>query len=180
MQAATAAIASPVTSAAEIPARIQRCPVHHGWPIPFTAVNEPGQVDIIGTSISRWLDAVQDRLCGLCGEGVEGDIWFIGGAICVNFRLFPDVGMHQECAAWAFDLCPWLAARRDYTENLKMHAECIARYMASMKGAPVQLQIPRLALCRAVTPPGRRGYRLVGEAKNMYIEVTRLEVERWK
>lgn len=95
----------------EIPFRLSRRPRDaRGYVIPFAQFVKPD-----GTPDFRVMDdhltgkAVRRRLCGLCGEKMRGDVYFIGGPSCVENGYFYDPAMHKECALYAIQTCPHLA-----------------------------------------------------------------------
>jgi hypothetical protein len=64
---------------------------------------------------------VNKRLCGLCGNRLTRDAWFIGGSHCFLLEngAFVDPPSHLMCAEYAIRVCPFLAAPR-YGERIDL------------------------------------------------------------
>ena len=95
----------------EIPFRLARRPRDaRGYVIPFAQFIKPD-----GTPDFRVMDealtskAVRRRLCGLCGNPMRKEVWFVGGPKCVENGYFYDPAMHRDCALYALQTCPHLA-----------------------------------------------------------------------
>lgn len=80
--------------------------------MPFLVLVVDGKPDFRISDAERWAKAVRDRRCALCGEGLGRHIAFIGGPRSHASRAFTDPGMHYECAAYAMQVCPYLALPR--------------------------------------------------------------------
>lgn len=107
----------------EIPFRLSRRPRDaRGLVIPYAQYIKPD-----GTPDYRVMDdalvgkAVRRRLCGLCGDKMRGDVWFIGGPKCVTNGYFHDPAMHRECALHALQACPHLARAKGKYAPLPDH-----------------------------------------------------------
>jgi len=96
--------------AVEIPVWLKHRPVDpRGYPIPFTAYVSPdGTPDFRVLDEEKRQDVVRRRLCGLCGFPLAYWIWFIGGDQSFSTRMFNDPAMHEECARYALEVCPFL------------------------------------------------------------------------
>jgi hypothetical protein len=95
----------------EIPFRLSRRPRdQRGFVIPFAQfIKADGTPDFRVMDERRTALAVRRRLCGLCGEPMRGDVYFIGGPLCVENGFFYDPPLHDECARYAIQTCPHLA-----------------------------------------------------------------------
>jgi len=82
-----------------------------GFPITYTSIKLPdGRYDFTTTDPRKWEQVVFGRLCALCGKPHEGEeLWFIGGPKCMHYRMFFDPPMHEACARYSFEVCPYLA-----------------------------------------------------------------------
>jgi hypothetical protein len=58
------------------------------------------------------------RLCGICGERIVGDLFFIAGEKSIESGLFFDPAMHEECAKYSFQVCPFLAGKKGYAAKI--------------------------------------------------------------
>lgn len=81
-----------------------------GFPGTYTSIKLPdGRYDLTTADHGKWLEVVNDRLCALCGRPLRNTMWFIGGPKCVAYRFFFDPAMHEECAKYSFEVCPYLS-----------------------------------------------------------------------
>ncbi|WP_158883966.1 hypothetical protein [Amycolatopsis anabasis] len=77
-------------------------------------VRDDGTVDVNFAVVSneRAFECTELRLCGLCGEGLDYWITFLGGPKAAELRTYGDPPMHEACAIASLDLCPHLAVKR--------------------------------------------------------------------
>lgn len=107
----------------EEPERLQRRPHQRGLPVPFVALQrEDGSYDFRVVDMVRWKAAVERWLCALCGEALDYWIVFIGGPLTCEARIFFDPGMHEACARFALEACPFLTGRQEYAPVEKVKA----------------------------------------------------------
>lgn len=94
-----------------------------GYPIPAgVVIDANGRPDFKTTDLSKWVFLVKHQRCGLCGEPLGRHKAFIGGPKSHESRLFTDLAMHRDCARYAVQVCPYLAAPRfKYSEQLAQH-----------------------------------------------------------
>ncbi len=99
-------------SAIPAPPRIARLPKdERGYPIPAWALTDAhGRPDFNVLDMARWVRLAQFRFCGICGEALGRHLAFVGGPKSVANRVFKDLPMHHDCAAYALRACPFLAA----------------------------------------------------------------------
>lgn len=91
-----------------------------GYPIPYSADIKPdGTPDFTTIDMMKWLKACQFRLCGICGKSVHGRLFFIGGPRLVKNRYSFDHPMHEECAHYALQVCPFLSMTRAHYQKLR-------------------------------------------------------------
>ena len=57
------------------------------------------------------------RRCGVCGEPLGVRVAFVGGERSIANRLFSDLPMHLDCARYALQVCPFLAAPKFHYQN---------------------------------------------------------------
>lgn len=94
-----------------VPARVKSLPVdERGYPVPHTVQWVAGKPDFRVIDPQKWTKAVQLRRCGVCGEPLGARMAFVGGPLSMRNRLFYDLPMHRECATYALQVCPFLAA----------------------------------------------------------------------
>jgi hypothetical protein len=101
-------------STVPMPERIARLPRDkRGYPIPSSAiVNLDGSVDFTTLDMKKWVRLYKLRGCGVCGTAMYSRVWFIGGHLSHHNRMFFDHPMHEECARYALQVCPFLAIPR--------------------------------------------------------------------
>lgn len=83
---------------------------HRGYPIPEFAAIVEGQVDFRVVDPQRWFDCLTQKRCAICGKKMEGLATFVGGPMSMQHRMFNDAPMHHDCATYAMQACPMLAA----------------------------------------------------------------------
>lgn len=109
-----------------LPERMKDLPQYKGYPIPFTTFmredeGAPIQVpDFKITDTAKWAMCVNQKLCAICGQKLDYWMWFIGGPLSRDNRLFFDMAMHEECAKYAAATCPYLAYGKDHQADPKL------------------------------------------------------------
>ncbi len=98
-------------SRTDVPARVAALPVdERGYPIPHTVKWIDGKPDFRVIDPEKWHKAVRLRCCSLCGQSLGARMAFVGGEKSIANRLFVDPPMHRDCAIYALQVCPFLAA----------------------------------------------------------------------
>ena len=98
----------------EIPKRMRKLPRDkRGYPIPVTVlVDRDGRPHFtVHDHVARMRVLKADR-CAICGKKQEAERWFVGGARSAFSIVgaYYDPPMHHECATYALQVCPYLAA----------------------------------------------------------------------
>lgn len=90
-----------------------------GYPIPFNVVVDAnGKPDFRIIDENKAATAMLTGRCALCGGDLIGNAAFVGGPRSINAHLFADGPMHPECAEYAVQVCPMIAAPKfSYTEK---------------------------------------------------------------
>lgn len=102
------------------PAWCEGRPRFHGVVIPFSVFIKPdGVPDFKVTNHQHWQRCVNEKLCGVCGQPMTGTMFFIGGDRSLVSRTFFDPAMHEDCARYAFAVCPFLIGSKDYAPTPK-------------------------------------------------------------
>jgi hypothetical protein len=98
----------------EIPSRIAALPRDEkGRPIPWFVHQESGQaVDFRVVDGSKLRQAVEDRLCWVCGEKLGTYITFVSGPMCGVNRTSAEPPSHYACARFSASACPFLSTPR--------------------------------------------------------------------
>lgn len=85
-----------------------------GLPIPFIVYRDMNGVPHFTVDDTRAVNlALSKKLCGLCGKPLKvGQMWLIGGPLSSFSEdgLFTVPPAHEECARYAVQVCPYIAA----------------------------------------------------------------------
>lgn len=100
----------------KIPKRMQRLKIFNGLPVPYTTFWKNGVPDFKVTDHKAWVMCLLQCRCGICGDFIKGDLWFIGGPLAIENGIFYDPPMHEECSRYAFSVCPFIVGRKDYAK----------------------------------------------------------------
>lgn len=93
-----------------IPLRLQSFPLYRGMLVHFTVfVNDDSVPDFRIVHEENRRKCMKDGLCALCGQELEVLLVFFGGPLCERNRYFIDGPMHEDCARYAIQVCPYLA-----------------------------------------------------------------------
>ena len=109
-------MSAPARLGLPVPARMLGLPRDaRGYVIPVNVQRDPaGRPHFTVNDAAKSLALSLDKRCGICGQELERDTWFVGGplsALHVNGRYF-DGPVHGDCGRYALQVCPWLAAPR--------------------------------------------------------------------
>jgi hypothetical protein len=95
----------------KMPARIAALPVYRGYPVPWFVAypNGPeGEPEFRTADGKKWIIAVQQRRCWVCGEQLGRNIVFVLGPMCGITRTTSEPACHLDCAEWSVLNCPFL------------------------------------------------------------------------
>jgi hypothetical protein len=84
-----------------------------GYPVPYVAmIDASGRPQLTINDAEKVRDCSENRKCGLCGAKLTHGAWFVGGRRCFTsaYGAFVDPPMHEACARYALQVCPYLAA----------------------------------------------------------------------
>lgn len=79
-----------------------------GYPIFWSITQDDGTYDFRHIPVEKIIRSGVNRLCGLCGQVMRGPVVFIGGPLSCKNRVFSDPPMHDECAVYAWNVCPYI------------------------------------------------------------------------
>jgi hypothetical protein len=96
-----------------LPARMMDLPVDkRGYPVPWfvdwieiDGVKEP---EFRAMNPDKWLRAIKEKLCWVCGERLGRFMTFVAGPMCGINRTSAEPPNHHECARWSARNCPFL------------------------------------------------------------------------
>lgn len=94
-----------------IPKRLQKRPTDsRGYVIPYTVfIDADGAPHFRVPDSRKLITCLKLKLCGICGNELEGWNTAIGSPSEIEQHLFTDPAMHEECARYALAACPFLA-----------------------------------------------------------------------
>lgn len=145
------------TSDIPIPSRMAHLPVWKGFPVPFTVFfDSNGAPDFAVSDEAKRINCIRSFKCGICGETLLQTIVFIGGPASVKSGMFFDPGMHEECARYASQVCPFIvykdATYKDLKVTDKRHASAtIATMQVDSESRPEKMA---LYFCRGFRRDG--------------------------
>lgn len=93
-----------------MPPRIARLPVDpkRGYPVPWFVAWIDGVPDFRVIAPRKREDAVERRVCWLCGEPLGAYKAFVIGPMCAINRTSSEPPCHRDCAIFAAQACPFL------------------------------------------------------------------------
>jgi hypothetical protein len=93
-----------------------------GFPIPFIVYRDTmGVPHFTIDDVSKLDTVLSKKLCGLCGKPLKlGQMWLISGpgSCFLEEGMFTTPHAHEECARYAVQVCPYLAAP-NYTKLIE-------------------------------------------------------------
>lgn len=100
--------------AVPIPARMAKLKLDaRGYPVPFIVLVDAAGIAQFTINDGRKTELARRlNLCGICGTKLFRGHWFVGGPISALHLhgVYFDGPLHSECARFALQVCPWLAA----------------------------------------------------------------------
>lgn len=100
-----------------LPERIKKLPVHRGYPVPWFVAWVNEEPEFRALDFRKWVTAVRDRLCWVCGDPLGANLCFVIGPMCAVNLTTSEPPAHHECAVWSAENCPFLSrphmARRE-------------------------------------------------------------------
>jgi hypothetical protein len=84
-----------------------------GYPIPVIVVRDQQGTPLFTVNDhTKVIACFSKRLCSICGKRLDADVWIVGGsrAFLHDQGAFIDPPLHHECATYALQVCPFLAA----------------------------------------------------------------------
>lgn len=143
-----------------------------GYPVPYNvAVGIDGKPAFKVQDVLKVSRCIHERRCAMCGKRIAGKVAFVGGPLSIANRLFTDPGMHADCATYALQVCPMLAAPR---WGYARHTPQIPGMVPNMVDEQVSTERPErygLGLCD--------GYELADVRGQTYIHAAPFESVQW-
>jgi hypothetical protein len=94
----------------EIPPRIRQLKVdQRGYPVPWFVEWVNGVPEFRVMDGHKFVRAIQERRCWVCGEALGRHLAFVVGPMCTVNRTSSEPPCHLTCATWSARFCPFLA-----------------------------------------------------------------------
>lgn len=91
------------------PRRFASLPVDpRGYPVPWFVIQEDGSYDFRVMEARKFVRAVRDRVCWVCGQPLGRWLAFGIGPMCAINRTISEPPSHLECMSWSIRNCPFL------------------------------------------------------------------------
>jgi hypothetical protein len=138
----------------EVPPKMRLLPRdRRGYPIPFIVQRDlTGRAFFVINDSEVVSKAARQKLCGVCGQKLERDIWLVGGpgGAFHEAGAFIDGPMHKACATYALRVCPYIAGRysKRVDEALAKHGKWPARMKMIADESMIPEQPPFFVLAR--------------------------------
>jgi len=93
-----------------LPSRMQTLPVdERGYVVPWFVDWLDGKPEFRAMDPRKWVRAVKEKLCWVCGQRLGRFMVFVAGPMCGINRTSGEPPCHLECAQWSARNCPFLA-----------------------------------------------------------------------
>lgn len=95
----------------DMPARIRALPVDpaRGYPVPWFVAWVDGKPEFRCADGAKFVRAVKEKLCWVCGDKLGTKLAFILGPMCAVNRISAEPPCHRECAEYSIKACPFLS-----------------------------------------------------------------------
>jgi hypothetical protein len=93
-----------------LPRRMRHLPIDvRGYPVPWFVLWIDGAPEFRIMDRDKWIRAVGERRCWVCGEPLGVHLTFTIGPMCALNRTNAEPPSHHECATYAARNCPFLS-----------------------------------------------------------------------
>jgi hypothetical protein len=93
-----------------LPRRMQELPVdERGYVVPWFVAWENGKPEFRAMDADKFVRALKEKLCWVCGEKLGVNLCFVAGPMCGINRTSSEPPSHVECAEWSARNCPFLS-----------------------------------------------------------------------
>jgi hypothetical protein len=83
-----------------------------GFPVPWFVAWVDGKPEFRAMDREKFVRAIKQRLCWVCGERLGTNLCFVAGPMCGINRTSSEPPSHVECARWSAKNCPFLSNPR--------------------------------------------------------------------
>lgn len=80
-----------------------------GFPVPWFVDWLDGKPEFRAMDPKKYIAAVRERRCWVCGEKLSTSLCFVAGPMCGINRTSSEPPSHPECARWSAKNCPFLS-----------------------------------------------------------------------
>ena len=141
----------PVDRSIPMPGLMKDLPWHRGFPVPWFVGQVDGVYDFRVVKPGAIEEALNGRLCWVCGRKIGHKYGYVAGPMCAINRTSAEPPSHRACALYSALACPFLsrphATRREAglpTELAEVPGQMIARNpgaaMVWMNSGPVSIK----------------------------------------
>jgi hypothetical protein len=96
-----------------LPHRMLSLPLdERGYPVPWFVAWRDGKPEFRAMDRNKFVRAIQEKLCWVCGEKLGVHFTFVAGPMCGINRTNSEPPCHRECAEWSARNCPFLVNPR--------------------------------------------------------------------
>jgi len=89
--------------------RIEKLPIdERGYPIPWFVSYIDGKPDFRIADGAKWVKAVQEKICWVCGQPLGVHKTFCIGPMCAVTRTTTEPAIHLDCGVWSVRACPFM------------------------------------------------------------------------
>jgi len=93
-----------------IPPRMAGLPIdERGYPVPWFVPSIDGKPEFRALDQEKWLCAVEEKRCWVCGELLGVYKCFVAGPMCGINRTSSEPPSHVDCGRWSARNCPFLS-----------------------------------------------------------------------
>lgn len=92
-----------------VPTRMKSLRIARGYPVPWFVSWINGEPEFRAADGAKFVRAVKDKLCWVCGEHLGRNMTFVAGPMCGINRTSAEPPCHLECAQWSARNCPFLS-----------------------------------------------------------------------
>lgn len=139
-----------VCESVPMPEAIKVLPRQGNIPVPKFVYWQAGRAHFKVLDQNFVMDAIEHRLCGICGKALKSRIAFVGGAVSERTGQYVAPASHPECAEYAMKVCPSMASP-GYKASTEPNAQVQAQ--ASHPGAALRAMV----MCRGYRFDSKKG-----------------------
>lgn len=92
-----------------MPRTMQKLPLARGYPVPWFVDWIDGKPEFRAMDPDKYLRAVRESLCWVCGERLQSSKCFVAGPMCGINRTSAEPPSHPQCGRWSAQNCPFLS-----------------------------------------------------------------------